>query len=126
METLGIDVNPVPCPRPRVSKRGHAYYPAKYKHYKVELGEAIAAAWGDRSPLDGSVEIVVDFHVEPPKKSKLTHPKPDIDNYVKGLFDAMNGVVFNDDCQVIKVTATKQWADSPSDVGMYVEVISHG
>jgi len=33
--------------------------------------------------------------------------KPDIDNLLKFLMDAMNGIVYSDDCQVVKVTMYK-------------------
>jgi Holliday junction resolvase RusA-like endonuclease len=45
--------------------------------------------------------------------------KPDMDNVLKALFDAMNGVVFKDDVQVVSLTAAKRYSDSP---GVWVRV----
>lgn len=35
--------------------------------------------------------------------------KPDLDNVIKSVLDGMNGIVFHDDVQVIKLTAEKLW-----------------
>lgn len=37
--------------------------------------------------------------------------KPDIDNVLKAVLDAMNGVVYADDKQVFEVTVTKQYTE---------------
>ena len=37
--------------------------------------------------------------------------KPDIDNLVKFVLDAANGVLFKDDSQVVRVLATKMYDD---------------
>ena len=38
---------------------------------------------------------------------------PDIDNCLKGVFDAVNGVVWLDDSQVVSVCAVKSYSDRP-------------
>lgn len=41
---------------------------------------------------------------------RLLHTsKPDLDNLTKLLKDAMNGVVYVDDCQIVKLEARKDW-----------------
>ena len=37
----------------------------------------------------------------------------DIDNVMKGILDAMNGVVYEDDCQVFKLTGESRYSDVP-------------
>lgn len=39
--------------------------------------------------------------------------KPDIDNLVKGLFDSLNGLAWNDDAQVIEVKSRKVYSEYP-------------
>lgn len=39
--------------------------------------------------------------------------KPDIDNYVKAILDALNGVAFKDDSQIIALNAKKLYSDKP-------------
>ena len=40
--------------------------------------------------------------------------KPDIDNVVKIVLDALNRVAYEDDTQVVTCLAHKEWADSDS------------
>lgn len=44
--------------------------------------------------------------------------KPDIDNVVKLLCDAMNGIVYGDDKQIVDLWVTKIYEDSPSTTVM--------
>ena len=36
--------------------------------------------------------------------------KPDIDNVIKIIGDALNGLAYKDDSSIVSVTVTKQWA----------------
>lgn len=45
--------------------------------------------------------------------------KPDIDNIVKAVLDALNGIAYKDDIQVVRVTATKIYAER---AGVHVEI----
>ena len=45
--------------------------------------------------------------------------KPDLDNVVKAVLDALNGVVYRDDAQVVNLVATKRYATEPR-VEVYV------
>ena len=37
--------------------------------------------------------------------------KPDIDNIIKAVLDALNGIAYKDDTQVVQVMAQKKYAD---------------
>ena len=39
--------------------------------------------------------------------------KPDIDNIIKSVLDALNGVAYHDDTQVVAVFAEKYYSDTP-------------
>ncbi|GGH46023.1 hypothetical protein GCM10008014_08420 [Paenibacillus silvae] len=39
--------------------------------------------------------------------------KPDIDNCVKGIFDALNKIAWNDDNQVVSLLTQKFYSDKP-------------
>lgn len=43
----------------------------------------------------------------------LPAKKPDIDNIAKCILDALNGVAFHDDTQVVKLYMEKQYAEQP-------------
>jgi len=68
--------------------------------------------------FDGPVHVDVWFHFAIPKskegKVNIGDPRwqrPDMENMIKMLHDAMNGVVWNDDAQVASLFANKVWAD---------------
>jgi len=62
--------------------------------------------------------------VRKPRKTRLLIPKPDIDNYMKAIFDACNGLLWKDDTLVAHVQASKQWADLVKP-GIYMMVTDH-
>ena len=39
--------------------------------------------------------------------------RPDTDNYVKGILDALNGIVVKDDSQIVDIVAQKFYSDTP-------------
>lgn len=77
-------------------------------------------------PLEGPLKLTLVFKFPRPKShygtgrnSEVLKPsapihhaqKPDIDNVCKSTLDAMNGVGYGDDKQVVELCATKVWAD---------------
>ncbi len=100
----------MPASRPRVSKYG-TYYTKTYKAFRKEMAEALKS-WST-DPLGGSLLVDITFHCKTPKKPTKLWPRGDIDNYVKGVFDAFNGIVWGDDDQVTAVRARKVYSDCP-------------
>ena len=112
---------PVPKARPRMTKSGHTYTDKatlqQEKAVKI-LGKA-AMKGGSPITADG-VEMDIAFVFEMPKSwslkkraEKLGTPhcvRPDIDNLIK-IVDALNNVVWEDDCQVARLTAMKMWGE---------------
>ena len=115
---------PVGKGRPRFAKRGRfvqTFTPEKTAIYenlvKVKAQEAMRGA----PPFEGAVSVSICLFVIPPaswsqKKQREalsgnTYPtsKPDIDNVVKGIFDACNEVVFKDDKQAVELTVRKRY-----------------
>lgn len=39
--------------------------------------------------------------------------RPDTDNYIKGILDALNGIVVKDDSQIVNIVAQKFYSDTP-------------
>lgn len=110
---------PVALQRARLSTRGgfaRAYDPEHNRTAKA-LVAACALEVGGK-PLEGALGMRVSFFVPKPKSKHrknsdpYPHPtsKPDLDNYVKLVLDGMNGIVYNDDSQVVSIEAHKHWA----------------
>ena len=103
-------ISPVAASRPRVSKHG-AYFAGPYKNFRREAAEIVDDVLGEWEPLSGPLTVDLELFIGRPKTTKLDAPKADIDNFVKAIFDVMNGKLWEDDSQVIKLYATKQWAE---------------
>jgi Holliday junction resolvase RusA-like endonuclease len=111
--------SPIAASRPRISKYG-SYYTGPYKKFRSECAECVYDILGtDFELIEGSLAVTVELYVTQPKKTKLTHPRADIDNFLKAIFDVMNGKLWVDDSQIISVYATKQWA-SPNEQGYFI------
>ena len=128
-----VEGTPVGKGRPKFARRGNfvtAYTPTKTRTYESLVAEAARKAMGSSEPLETPVAayiyIVVPVPQSYPKKRRdaclngLERPckKPDCDNILKAFFDAMNGIVYKDDCQIVSIHATKNYGP----VGM-VEVM---
>jgi len=117
---------PVAKGRPRFARRGvfvTTYSPEKTVSYESLVKVMASQAMGNKKPLDGAVHATVRMILLPPaswsKKKRaqaLAHEiwptsKSDLDNYIKGIFDGMNGIVFNDDAQVVSLSALKMYGE---------------
>ena len=52
------------------------------------------------------------------KKDVLPYPSScDLDNLIKFVLDALNGVLYDDDSRIVGINAYKVWADDPQSTG---------
>ena len=87
--------------------------------WRQEIAAVAKRAWdGGPSALPISVTFV--FNMKKPKSAKksVVWPvtRPDADRLCRAVFDAMTGVCYHDDSQVVHVCATKVYADTPSAI----------
>jgi Holliday junction resolvase RusA-like endonuclease len=122
-----VEGDPVGKQRPRFS-RGRTYTPKKTVDYESLIASKASQAMGSSEPLETPVAIFIWIsHAIPASYSKkrkeaclngLEWPKkPDLDNVAKVFLDAMNGIVYKDDVQVVKLRVSKRYdTDSGVDV----------
>jgi len=107
-----IQGNPVAQGRGRIVRVGqHARIadPAKSRDWKGYAKMCLAAA-APPEPADCPVMMAVTFVFERPKSRKRDNwvsVKPDLDNLVKGIQDAGNGILYRDDRQIAYLVAQK-------------------
>ncbi|WP_298016716.1 RusA family crossover junction endodeoxyribonuclease [uncultured Castellaniella sp.] len=114
--------------RPRAVARGkfvRMYTPEKTASYESTVALAASQAMAGRPPIEGPVVATLFIALPIPtswsKKKQaqaladelLPITKPDSDNVVKAVFDAINGVVWADDTQVVDHTAKKRYRGRP-------------
>ena len=105
-----IEIAPVACPRPRVTRSGRVYYPVKYRNWVKEMKERLS----DVYVPDGPIMVEITFVIHRPKRlgagQREYHDKrPDLDNLVKSVLDALP---IADDARVVKIVADKFYASS--------------
>lgn len=110
-------------PRPRVNRNGMVWTPSKFKEYERKIAKAYVESGGDK--LEGPVSVKVrTFRALPKSRPKKLDSeedifKPDADNILKMVLDALNGVAFEDDRQVIRIICSKMPRERR---GEYLEV----
>lgn len=120
-----IDGEVVGKGRPKFTTRGRfprAVTPAKTRAYedrvRTEYMTECDHKWMNKEPL----EMIVNAYFEVPrsaskkKQSKMIlseYPtkKPDADNILKVIADALNLVAYGDDSQIVRATCRKFWAE---------------
>ena len=97
MPEITIPGEPVAKERPRRGKNGSWYTPTKTRDYEQLVGWI----WKETriKPLTGPVSVRLDFWIGGRDK--------DLDNLVKAVLDGLNGVAWEDDSQIVSITATK-------------------
>jgi Holliday junction resolvase RusA-like endonuclease len=121
---------PVGKGRPKFSTfNGHAtaYTPAKTVNYENLVRLSVQQQQKGLKPFDKDVPLQADiiaYFPIPKSTSKkkreamlngeIYHTKkPDADNIVKCILDALNGIAYYDDSQVVYVRCKKNYSDEP-------------
>lgn len=77
-------------------------------------------------PLSGPLGADIVFFMPKPKsapKGKVwCDKKPDIDKLVRATFDAMTGVLYNDDAQIVVLSSRKSYASPEEPPGAHVRI----
>jgi Holliday junction resolvase RusA-like endonuclease len=104
-----------------MTRAGRVYYPKSYLDWRDSVRKHLKE--GDTN-LEGPVVVAVEQVRQAPKKSKLTHPPGDADNYLKAILDAITraGGWWKDDVQVVYAITRKRWTQSGEDPHTAVEI----
>lgn len=85
----------------------------KLKAWQRVVALAAVAARMRQAPSSGPVAVEIDFALPRPlhlaKKATRPHiTRPDVDKLARGILDALSKVLFEDDGQVVRLSATKR------------------
>lgn len=108
---------------PKGWTRPKVYDPAESKDWKRTV-TAQALEYKPPTPLDGPLRVWLTFVMLRPKSipaKKRPHPvvKPDVENLSKAICDAIRGVIYVDDSQIIELHLRKEYGEQP---GVAIEV----
>jgi Holliday junction resolvase RusA-like endonuclease len=119
---------PVAKGRPKIGSRNGQpmmYAPERTVSYESTVKLFAAQAMRGRPLITGPVRLVMNVALQIPaswsgKKQRaartgesLPTGKPDADNVIKMICDALNGVVWKDDTQVVNIDMCKRYSDEP-------------
>jgi crossover junction endodeoxyribonuclease RusA len=108
--TFTVPGNPVPWERSR-SRGGQHFTAPRSKAFKTLVQAYAREARVPRAV--GPVMLSVTFY-------RKTRQRCDLDNLVKAIQDALNGIAYGDDAQIVSLVAVK--AVSPDDPRTEVEI----
>ena len=103
--------DPVAKGRPRMTKTGHAFTPAKTRTAESLIRVSAEAMMQNNLMILGPVNMKVRLVFGKPKSNKTSShtQRPDADNCAKLITDALNGVAYKDDSQIVSLTISKEW-----------------
>lgn len=122
--------------RPRFTTQGgfaKAYTPKRTKDYEELIGSCFRLTGAQKS--DKALRVKIFVYKKIPKSSTkkmvqalvdkcyLCTVKPDIDNVVKVVLDALNGVAYDDDIQVAELAVIKNFTDQQEKLTVIIEEI---
>ena len=123
--------------RPRLGRGGHTYTPRKTAAYEASVREAFltevykhrpeGVELGEEIALDGPIRVQVIAYFRIPKSysrkrrekilagKEFPTKKPDIDNIEKIITDALNGLAYHDDSQIVWCLGLKVYGEPDED-----------
>lgn len=107
---ITIPIDPIPQPRPRFAN-GRAYQPKRIVDYKERIQLSALKFMAGKLPLEGAICARIIFYR---KFSPTSRNFGDWDNLGKAVCDALNGICYRDDSQIVACTVEKRTSeDSP-------------
>jgi Holliday junction resolvase RusA-like endonuclease len=116
-----INTKPVPQARPRFFVRDNgfkrfvgAYDPAKCKTFKEVIAwhaKIKAMECGLRRPVTGPISISLIFQMGRNGKEVYHTKRPDLDNLAKAVKDALRGIIYQDDSQIVEAHLFKKYGE---------------
>jgi Holliday junction resolvase RusA-like endonuclease len=119
MISFNIFGEPYPKGRPKARVRGqHAQiYTPPETRAATDNFQAQALKYKPETPLKGPLIVQITYLKKKPESYTKKHndwdKKPDLDNLAKLTLDAMNGIFFYDDAQIVKLILEKGFDDKP-------------
>ena len=75
-------------------------------------------------PMDGAIVLVLRFFLERPKsvsEKKRPYPTvyPDNDKLIRAIGDALTGIIYNDDAQVVDIISRKRYGNPGVEIEVF-------
>lgn len=122
---------PIPQARPRVVQNGRrTYTPRRSVEYREAVALCAKAAMRGKQPMTGAVSCEISLGFAIPKSyakgkrlaAECNRIRPvgknsgDVDNHAKGIMDALKGICWVDDSQVVRLSVSKWYGRECAEV----------
>jgi Holliday junction resolvase RusA-like endonuclease len=105
-----LPVVPVAWQRVTPFRGGRLITAQETRVFQTTIKQLAKIKMGAQPPYDQPLRVLIDFWVERKKGERIyCDVRPDVDNFGKSVLDALNGVVWSDDCRIIELTLSKRW-----------------
>lgn len=117
-----VPTAPVAKARARSTRSGHHYTPQKTVDFESIVSWHAKAAMAGKPLYEGALIVTLYYGIPIPKnleprikRGEIIYPtkRPDMDNYEKSVLDAMNGIVYKDDAQIVATFHKKRYTRNP-------------
>lgn len=98
----------------RTTGRAFVKHPAKTLAWRKQIAQEARVAMRGRAAMTGPFAVSLTFTFRRPKSAKRrvhVEVKPDLDKLIRAVFDAVTGIVWWDDAQVVRCEAAKRYDD---------------
>lgn len=119
-----IQCEPVPWNRPRTMGGKRWFVPKKQTECRDAIAHQVRIALGG-GPGFGTAALQVEITVIVPAPRKPSVPFPsrfDVDNGCKGVLDALNGLLWTDDRQIVVLVCSKRYTRPGEAPGYQLDV----
>lgn len=105
-----LRIRPKPKQRPRFSN-GHTYTPRETQDYENQVRFMVKSQMDQNGwePFQDHASMEVWFTFGRKEFKKYHNSRPDIDNLLKAVQDALNGVLYRDDSIITEISARKYY-----------------
>ena len=110
-----------PIPWMRAGRQKNRYYDRQLDK-KVYVRTIVQSQMKIKEPISKALKLIIEFHMSVPtswkKTRRLAVPKtphkriPDLDNMVKFICDALNGILWVDDAQIYEIHCKKFYRET--------------
>ena len=113
------------------NKRIRMVTPEKTRQYEEHVRAYATLAMAEHGELTGPLAVDLTFVLKRPKRLmrkkdpiwRLPHTgRPDLDNLIKSVCDGMNGTLYEDDAQIVEISALKLYAGKGEDPHVEIRV----
>ena len=100
--------------------------PGNSRALKRWTDEIVAAFTAGVLPLPSEDPVVIDITFLMPRPKRKPRPfmavRPDLDKLCRAVLDALTGVAYADDAQVVELSARKRYAPAGAAAGAWVKI----